>query len=71
MPDVESSTFAGVYNDKVKNALRANTKNAKKMQLPPYCDVQTLSEDPMNLIAILHYRSNTDPANWVLFDSEQ
>ncbi|KAK5694020.1 hypothetical protein LTR97_009638 [Elasticomyces elasticus] len=43
----------------------------RKMHLLPYLDVQTLSEDPMNLLSILHYRSSSSPADWVLFDSEK
>ncbi|KAK3632836.1 hypothetical protein LTR56_016159 [Elasticomyces elasticus] len=43
----------------------------RKMHILPYLDVQTLSEDPMNLLSILHYRSSTKPADWVLFDSEK
>ncbi|KAK4959374.1 hypothetical protein LTR10_004178 [Elasticomyces elasticus] len=42
----------------------------RKAYLLPYLDVQTLSEDPMNLLAILHYRSHSTSADWALLDCE-
>ncbi|KAK5675135.1 hypothetical protein LTS10_012209 [Elasticomyces elasticus] len=49
-------------------SLRKKNRNAN---LLPYLDVQTMSEDPMCLLSLMHYRSHGDPADWALFDNEQ
>ncbi|KAK5123052.1 hypothetical protein LTR85_003248 [Meristemomyces frigidus] len=37
----------------------------------PYLDVASLSEDPMKLLALLHYRTRYTPADWVDWDCRQ
>ena len=39
--------------------------------LTPYLDAQSLSEEPLRLLAMMHYRSHTDQADWISFDREQ
>ncbi|KAK3716363.1 hypothetical protein LTR37_006513 [Vermiconidia calcicola] len=37
----------------------------------PYLNLQTLGEDPMKLLALLHYRTEVEQCEWVMFDCEQ
>ncbi|KAK5694377.1 hypothetical protein LTR17_024858 [Elasticomyces elasticus] len=57
---------------KVHNALvdNAHPDQFHNVNIVPYLDVQTLSEDPSNLLSILHHRSRLTPAEWALFDFE-
>ncbi|KAK5680261.1 hypothetical protein LTS10_007188 [Elasticomyces elasticus] len=56
---------------KLQDLSSAYEHRSRKMHLLPYCDAQTLSEDPMALLSILHHRTNSDAADWVTFDMEQ
>jgi hypothetical protein len=58
----------------IANAMQAfNTHNdsQREQNLLPFVDVETLSQDPMSLFVLLHYRSDSDIADWVMHDSEQ
>ncbi|KAK4908663.1 hypothetical protein LTR49_022475 [Elasticomyces elasticus] len=63
------------YNDKtvqnVKSAKEEHDEKTRNNQFLPYLDLQTLSENPASLLALLHNRSHTDPATWAMFDCEQ
>ncbi|KAK5715019.1 hypothetical protein LTR15_010435 [Elasticomyces elasticus] len=67
------STSAGGAKaaQKLQDLSSAYEARSRKMHLLPYCDAQTLSEDPMALLSILHHRANSDSADWVTFDMEQ
>lgn len=39
--------------------------------LTPYLDILTLSEEPLKLLALLHYRAETSPSEWIVFDCRQ
>ncbi|KAK5675137.1 hypothetical protein LTS10_012211 [Elasticomyces elasticus] len=58
--------------DKVRDALKDNEHpdQYRNVNIVPYLDVQTLSEDPSNLLSILHHRSGSTAANWAPFDFE-
>ncbi|KAK5739752.1 hypothetical protein LTR17_005038 [Elasticomyces elasticus] len=62
------------YNEKVlqnvKSAKEEHDEKTRNNQFLPYLDLQTLSENPASLLALLHNRSHTDPANWAMFDRE-
>ncbi|KAK5740631.1 hypothetical protein LTR17_004436 [Elasticomyces elasticus] len=67
------STSAGGAKaaQKLQDLSSAYEGRSRKMHLLPYCDAQTLSEDPMALLSLLHHRTNSDSADWVTFDMEQ
>ncbi|KAK3629811.1 hypothetical protein LTR56_017824 [Elasticomyces elasticus] len=56
--------------DNVEQALDHYRDQWRSMQIVHYLDMQTLSEDPSNLLSILHHRSLSTPADWFLFDLE-
>lgn len=37
----------------------------------PYLDAETLAEDPLRFLALLHYRTVNEPAAWIMFDNAQ
>lgn len=39
--------------------------------LLPYIDLPSLSQNPMHLLALIHYRTQYEPSDWVLLDSAQ
>lgn len=49
----------------------ANFKDHHDNWLLPYLDVVSLSEDPMKLLALLHYRTKYGQAEWALWDCRQ
>ncbi|KEQ75458.1 hypothetical protein M436DRAFT_70947 [Aureobasidium namibiae CBS 147.97] len=55
----------------IMQALQVHNDSRRKQHLLPFIDVETLSHDPMNLLALLHYRSDSDIADWVMHDFEQ
>jgi hypothetical protein len=61
--------------DLAKRGIQVNqplpTKNYEISWLAPYLDTETLSEDPMRLLALIHRRSQLDMTDWILFDGEQ
>ncbi|THY90378.1 hypothetical protein D6C95_06595 [Aureobasidium pullulans] len=52
-------------------AVQIHHDSHRKQHLLPFIDVDTLSQDPTSLLALLHYRCNSDIADWVMHDSEQ
>ncbi|THX03335.1 hypothetical protein D6D13_07781 [Aureobasidium pullulans] len=52
-------------------AVQIHHDSHRKHHLLPFIDVATLSQDPTSLLALLHYRCNSDIADWVMHDSEQ
>ncbi|KAK3629155.1 hypothetical protein LTR56_017823 [Elasticomyces elasticus] len=51
--------------------MAAYYQKSRTAYLLPWCDVQTLTEDPGSLLALLQSRTQYDPAEWVAFDHEQ
>lgn len=43
----------------------------RKVYLLPYVNLETLSEDPMRLSSLLHYRTKYKPEDWVMLDRKQ
>lgn len=37
----------------------------------PFMDAETLAEDPLRLLALLHHRTTNEPAAWIMFDNAQ
>jgi hypothetical protein len=52
-------------------AMQIHNDSHRKQHLLPFIDVETLSQDPMSLLALLHYRSDPDIADWVMHDFQQ
>jgi hypothetical protein len=52
-------------------ALQNHNDSHRKQHLLPFIDVETLSRDPMSLLALLHYRSDSEIADWVMHDFDQ
>lgn len=40
-------------------------------QLLPYLSIELLRDDPLKFLALLYYRTNYDPEQWVAFDKHQ
>jgi len=59
------------YMAETMQAIKIHNDAHRKQHLLPFIDVETLSHDPMNLLALLHYRSDSDIADWVMHDFEQ
>ncbi|KAH0363139.1 hypothetical protein KCU65_g7623, partial [Aureobasidium melanogenum] len=51
-------------------ALRIHNDSHRKQHLLPFIDIETLSQDNMSLLALLHYRSEFDIDDWVMHDFE-
>ena len=51
--------------------LLAHNKKLKNGSLTPFLNVETLTEDPMRLLALLHYRSEYDLQDFVMLDAFQ
>lgn len=59
------------YLAETMQAMQIHNDTHRKHHLLPFLDVETLSQDPMCLFALLHYRSDSDIADWVMHDFEQ
>ncbi|KAF7189785.1 hypothetical protein HII31_08892 [Pseudocercospora fuligena] len=44
---------------------------SRKVHLLPYLNIESLSENPNELLALLHYRTQSSAAQWAAFDSHQ
>ncbi|KAH0164206.1 hypothetical protein KCU67_g5250, partial [Aureobasidium melanogenum] len=51
-------------------ALKLHNDSHRKQQLLPFIDIETLSQDYMSLLALLHHRSGPDITDWVMHDFE-
>ncbi|KAG9562656.1 hypothetical protein KCU71_g7209, partial [Aureobasidium melanogenum] len=51
-------------------ALRIHNDSHRKQHLLPFIDIETLSQDNMSFLALLHYRSEFDIDDWVMHDFE-
>jgi hypothetical protein len=51
-------------------AVRLASKTYRDALILPYLNVETLKDDPTKLIALLRYRADYAPENWVTFDAE-
>lgn len=49
----------------------ARKKRVKDAFLMPYLNVETLKDDPMKLLSLLHHRSSSKPEAWVMLDVAQ
>ncbi|KAK4543627.1 hypothetical protein LTR36_005272 [Oleoguttula mirabilis] len=58
--DTEAVGKAQSLNERLKNS-----------QLLPYLNIETLKEDPMRLLSLLHHRSESKLEDWVMFDLQQ
>lgn len=52
-------------------ALQIHNDSRRKQHLLPFLDVETLSHDSMNLLALIQYRFDSEIADWVMHDFEQ
>lgn len=52
-------------------ASKIHNDSHRMQHLLPFIDAETLSRDPMSLLALLHYRSDSEIADWVMHDFEQ
>lgn len=52
-------------------AMQIHNDSHRKQHLLPFIDIETLSQDSMCLLALLHYRSNSEIDDWVMHDFEQ
>lgn len=52
-------------------AFKIHNDAHRKQHLLPFIDIESLSQDHMSLLALLHYRSDSDITDWVMHDFEQ
>lgn len=45
-------------------------KDPEEAYLVPFLNIETLCQDPMRLLALMHYRAHADPTHWISFDRE-
>lgn len=72
---ISSASMAKADQGKKESRVKAvftgdSSRGSKTLHLLSYLDLQTLSEDPMSLLAILHHRSHSDLASWAMFDMD-
>ncbi|KAK4112485.1 hypothetical protein N656DRAFT_91729 [Canariomyces notabilis] len=53
---------------RVYNSVNSTAKKYLDTWLAPWLDIKALSESPLDLLALLHYRVSYHPADWVMFD---
>lgn len=74
--DIEE-VFAGVnyfvdsMNNRVSNEAYQKYQNKREdPYLAPFLNSESLSEDPMRLLALMHHRAHSHPSEWIAFDRE-
>jgi hypothetical protein len=64
-------SYARVRLEYAPTAIFQHRQKYRRVNLVPYLDAETLSMDPVLLIALLHYRTQFSPAQWSPFDHHQ
>ena len=57
-----------MHNRVSKEALERQQNPSDEPYLAPFLNIESLSEDPMRLLALLHHRAHAHPSEWISFD---
>lgn len=81
MPDIYPRKFATqnirfssetpAHKKEGRSKIPVEERKHRTVWLLPYLDMETLSEDPMRLLALLQYRTEHDSEHWIPFDRMQ
>jgi len=63
--------YFNVNDSEAISKAQSHTEMLKNSQLLPYLNVETLKEDPMRLLSLLHHRSSSKLEDWVMSDVAQ
>lgn len=66
-----TAAWLGLERANIINSGKKLVKTPAVLDLLPYLDLPSLSQDASLLLALLHNRSHHKPSEWALFDSEQ
>ncbi|KAK3708895.1 hypothetical protein LTR37_011225 [Vermiconidia calcicola] len=71
MTDATDAARRVPFTREVSDDLHRKWLEWEDSYLAPYLDVQSLSEEPLKLLALMQYRAHSNQSDWVLFDQAQ